>query len=140
MVRTFERNELSAYLHRESGSTWEKYAEVFEHLSGPNGKPRIAFSWFWLGFLCGPLLLIARKSYITGTLLLAAAVVLASIHPALFWIPWPVTAPLAGPIMLSRFLAKVKESRNIHGDADRLKFLHDAGGYSLILDILSFFG
>lgn len=140
MVRAFERNELSAYLHRESGSIWEKYAGVFEHLSGPDGKPRIAFSWFWLGFFLGPLLLIARKSYVSGTLLLAAAVILGSIHPALFWIPWPITAPLAGPIMLRRFLIQVQESRKIQGEAERLKFLHDAGGYSLILDILSFFG
>lgn len=140
MVRAFERAELAAYLHHESGATWEKYAAVFEHLTDVEGKPRIAFSWFWLGLLCGPLLLIARKSYISGILLLAAAIVLASIHPALFWIPWPLTAPLAGPILLRRFLAKVQESRTVKGEAERLKFLRDAGGYSVILDILSFFG
>lgn len=140
MVRGFEREELAAYLQHDSGPVWEKYAAVFEHLTDAEGKPRIAFSWFWLGLLCGPFFLIARKSYITGTLLLAAAVVLASIHPGLFWIPWPMTALLAGPILLRRFLAKVQESHTLTGEAERLKFLRDAGGYSVILDILSFFG
>jgi len=140
MVRGFEREELAAYLQHDSGPVWEKYAAVFEHLTDAEGKPRIAFSWFWLGLLCGPFFLIARKSYITGTLLLAAAVVLASLHPGLFWIPWPMTALLAGPTLLRRFLAKVRESRALATEAERKDFLRKEGGFSLILEIMSFFG
>ena len=140
MVRAFEREELAAYIHHESGTTWEKYAGVFEHLTDADGNPRAAFSWFWMGFFGGPIFLIVRKSYISGFGLLACSFGLAFIHPGLMWIPWPLVAPIAGPILLHRFLAKVRESRALATEAERKDFLRKEGGFSIILDIMSFFG
>lgn len=136
-MRAYELDELTAYFGKQESSAWKFFAPAFEHLSDEQGKPRIAFTWLWPGFILGPCYLFARKSYLVSFVVLGLALLLGSVHVGAFFAIWCACAVITPYFMLRRFLRVVEICRAKDGDREQhLKNIADEGGFSAWIGVL----